>query len=174
MQIANQYSKILTTQEYEKKIPIKGVKFHQIKYHRDEGGDFVELGRLSQGKLEGFDSFVVRQVSSSQLLPGTVKAFHIHLKQADIWYVSPLERMLVGLLDTRKDAETVDQTMRFVMGAGQAKFLYIPPGVAHGAANLWDKPVTMTYFTDRWFNSTDEHRLPFNLFGEDFWKIKKG
>lgn len=173
MQIANQYAKILTTQEYGKKIPIEGVKIHPLDYHRDESGDFVELGRLTQGKFKGFDHFVVRQISASRLLPGTIKAFHLHRQQTDVWYVSPLERMLVGLLDTRKQSKTLDQTMRLILGAGRAALLFIPPGVAHGAANLWDKPVTMTYFTDREFNPLDEHRLPYDLFGEAFWQLKK-
>ena len=47
------------------------------------------------------------------------------------------------------------------------------PGVAHGAANLWNKEVTMFYFTDSYFDATDEHRLPYDLFGENFWTLKK-
>ena len=66
--------------------------------------------------------------------------------------------------------------MRFVLGAGVAQLLIIPPGVAHGAANVWENPVTMVYFTDQTFNqgNPDERRLPHDLFGEDFWTLKKG
>jgi dTDP-4-dehydrorhamnose 3,5-epimerase len=94
MQIADKYSKVLNIQNYDKKTPIEGVKFNQVKYYRDESSDFVELGRLLQGKLKGFSGFKVRQISCSRLLPGAVKAFHLHKEQADIWYVSPLDRML--------------------------------------------------------------------------------
>lgn len=170
------YAKILTTQEYGKHPPIDGVKFLPLSYRKDDTGEFVELGRFKTGKLEGHPDFVIAQASMSVLLPGAVKAFHIHFDQTDVWFVSPHDRVLVGLLDTRKDSKTANGTMRFVLGAGTAKLLVIPPGVAHGVANPWDKPATLTYFTDRQFNpgDPDERRLPYGLFGEEFWELKKG
>lgn len=174
--VASQYTAVLTTQEYGKSIPINGVSFLPLKYHGDDTGEFMELGRLTNGKLETLPSFSVAQMSVSVLLPGAVKAFHLHFDQTDVWYVSPHERLLVGLLDTRKSSPTASKTMRLILGSGVAQALVIPPGVAHGAANVWEKPVTMTYFTDQKFDSEspDERRLPYDLFGEDFWKLKKG
>lgn len=170
------YSAILTTQDYGKKPGIDGVQLFPLVYCNDDTGEFVELGRFKNGKLEDFPEFSVAQVSSSLLLPGAAKAFHIHFDQTDAWYVSPHDRLLVGLLDTRKDSPTKDQKARLVLGSGTANLLVIPPGVAHGAANPWDRPVTLTYFTDRQFNPghPDEHRLPFDLFGKEFWELKKG
>lgn len=171
-----EYADVLTTQEYGKTLPIQGVAFLPMKYHKDDTGEFVELGRFSGGYLEGVEGFQVAQVSYSLLLPGAIKAFHIHFRQTDVWYVSPHERLLVGLLDTREKSSSCKQTMRFVLGGGTAQLLVIPAGVAHGAANPWGKPVGMTYFTNQKFDpaAPDEHRLPFDLFGEDFWKVKKG
>lgn len=170
------YAKILTTQEYGRNLSIAGVIVTPISYYKDDTGEFAELGRFKSGKLEGIDGFVIAQVSTSVLLPGAVKAFHIHFDQTDAWFVSPHERLLVGLLDTRKDSPTADQKVRMTLGAGTANLLVIPPGVAHGAANPWETPVTMTYFTDRQFNpgNPDEHRLPYDLFGKEFWELKKG
>lgn len=178
------YSKILTTQQYSGNAIIDGVKFLSLFYHRDDTGEFVELGRFDNGSLRNFQlngrvsqtSFNIAQISSSLLLPGAVKAFHLHFDQTDIWYVSPHHRLLVGLLDTRQSSPTADKTMRFILGAGVTQLLIIPPGVAHGAANPYLEPATLTYFTDRQFDPghPDEHRLPFDLFGPDFWKLKNG
>ncbi len=167
------YSKILTTQQYGSSTPIAGVKFVPLKYNRDDGGEFTELARVKNGKLEIDDKFQLAQISVSVILPGTVKAFHLHFDQSDAWFVSPHDRLLVGLVDTRKSSPTANQTMRFILGAGVARLLIIPAGVAHGAANLWDKPTAMFYFTDKQFSSQnpDERRLPFDLFGPDFWRL---
>lgn len=174
--ILPQYSKILTTQAYNLKTCIAGVRFIPLKYSPDDSGEFVELGRFANGQLTELANFNIAQISQSLLLSNAVKAFHIHFNQTDIWFVSPHQRLLVGLLDTRQNSPTKDKTMRFVLGAGTAQLLVIPPGVAHGAANPWNIPISMTYFTDRQFNPTtpDEHRLPFDLFGSDFWKIERG
>lgn len=170
------YADLLTTQEYGNNPSISGVKLVPLVYHKDDTGEFVELGRCTKGKLESVPNFVVAQTSVSVLLPGSVKAFHLHFDQSDAWYVSPHERLLVGLLDTRKTSPTKGQKARLVLGSGTANLLIVPPGVAHGAANPWDKPVTMFYFTDHQFDSghPDEHRLPYDLFGKEFWELKKG
>lgn len=174
--LIDNYAAILTTQQYGKKPPIDGVRLLPLTYNKDDTGEFVELGRFSDGAMEQLSDFMIAQMNSSFLLPGAVKAFHIHFDQTDAWYVSPHDRILVGLLDTRKDSKTANQTMRLVLGAGTANLLVVPPGVAHGAANPWDKPATLTYFTDRKFNpgNPDERRLPYDLFGKEFWELKKG
>lgn len=174
--LSDKYARILTIQEYGEKVPIDGVSFLPLNYHKDETGEFVELGRFDAGVCSAIPGFNIAQVSWSLLLPGAVKAFHIHFNQADLWYVAPQDRLLVGLLDTRKASPSAEVTMRFILGGGMAQLLYMPAGVAHGAANPWDKPVYMTYFTDRQFNpaAPDEYRLPYDLFGEDFWRLKKG
>lgn len=174
--LITKYSSILTTQDYGKNPRIDGVRLLPLSYHKDDTGEFVELGRFSDGKLEDQLNFSIAQASMSLLLPGAVKAFHIHFDQTDVWYVSPHERLLVGLLDTRKDSPTSNKKARLILGGGTANLLYIPSGVAHGAANPWEKPVTMFYFTDRQFNpgNPDEHRLPYDLFGKEFWELKKG
>jgi dTDP-4-dehydrorhamnose 3,5-epimerase len=66
--------------------------------------------------------------------------------------------------------------MRFVLGAGRAQALYIPRGVAHGLANIWTQPANMIYLVNQLFDpeNPDEHRLPWDVLGNDFWEIKKG
>jgi dTDP-4-dehydrorhamnose 3,5-epimerase len=167
----------VTTQEYTKKTPIEGVQIVDLRLMQDDGGSFAELVRLDEtGKLLQFPTFQVRQSSYSLVLPGAIKAFHLHYNQEDVWFVPPTDRLLIGLLDVRESSPTYQQTMRFVMGAGKAQLLYIPRGVAHGCGNLGNSAVTILYYVNQHFNldDPDERRLPWDILGESFWQITQG
>jgi dTDP-4-dehydrorhamnose 3,5-epimerase len=166
----------LSTQDYSKKPTIEGVKLIELRQFIDDGGLFLEVARLTNGALEGIEGFTPRQVSYSQVLPGAIKAFHLHLEQEDVWFVPPYDRLLIGLHDVRKDSASHGVTMRFVMGSGVPRLLVIPRGVAHGCANLGQTPAQILYFVNQQFNPTapDEHRLPWDFLGEDFWELTRG
>lgn len=162
-------------QDYSKKLNIDGVEFIDLKLFPDEGGDFTELGRIQKsGSLNYFDDFKVKQINYSVMQPNTVKAFHFHEKQDDVWFVPPSSRLLVGLKDLRSGSPTRYLVMRFVMGGHKNQLLRIPKGVMHGCANLYPKPSTLIYFVDKHFDPKDEFRLDPNLLGRSFWSIKKG
>jgi dTDP-4-dehydrorhamnose 3,5-epimerase len=110
------------------------------------------------------------------MLPGTIKAFHLHLNQEDVWFVPPHERLLVVLSDQRAASPTRGVMMRFVLGADKSRLVYIPRGVAHGAANLWQVPASIIYVVNQQFNieAPDEGRLPWDFVGRDVWKIAQG
>ncbi|HEY9718738.1 MAG TPA: dTDP-4-dehydrorhamnose 3,5-epimerase family protein [Trichormus sp.] len=167
----------LSVQDYSKKPTIEGVQLINLNLFVDDGGHLTEIVRLDDnGNLQVLPEFKVRQSTHSQMLPGTIKAFHLHYNQEDVWFIMPADRLLIGLFDARKDSPTYNQSMRFVLGAGRSQILYIPRGVAHGLANPWDKPANMIYFVNQCFdaNQPDEHRLPWDKLGEDFWEIRKG
>ena len=166
----------LTRQSYEPKSSIQGVTVSETRVFTDDGGSLTELGRLDRGRLANFPEFEARQINLSQVLPGAIKAFHLHLNQDDIWYVPPTERLLVVLTDQRQTSPTVGQTTRFVLGAGKSQLVYIPRGVAHGIANLWTDSATMIYFVNQHFDleNPDEHRLPWDFLGKDIWEIARG
>lgn len=174
--ISPKYEQVITVQQYGQDKKMAGVKTIDLKFFTDDGGEFTELARVQDGIIKAVPEFAIKQISWSRLLPGTIKAFHVHRKQTDIWFVSPFERILVGLADLREDSPTYNTKMRLVLGGGNAKLLIIPKGVAHGAANIWDTPTNLVYFTNEEFDpaSPDEGRLPYDLFGADFWKITKG
>jgi dTDP-4-dehydrorhamnose 3,5-epimerase len=117
---------------------------------------------------------VVKQVNYSVLQPGTIKAWHLHKHQEDAWFVPPSGRLLVGLLDARQGQGGA--SMRFVLGDGKAQLLLIPRGVAHGVANPFQAPQPMLYLVNQQFSAErpDEHRLPWDLLGKDFWAIQPG
>jgi len=137
----------------------------------------MEVARVSpEGELLARPGMRVSQVNYSRVLPGAVKAFHLHFNQEDVWFVPPTDRLLVGLLDVRQDSPTYEQRMRLVLGGGQTRMLYIPRGVAHGVANLWQQPAVLMYFVNQQFSldEPDERRLPSDLCGPDFWSIHPG
>lgn len=175
--IGNEFSSELSIQDYSKKPTIEGVQLINLNLFVDDGGALAEVVRLDdQGNLQVLPDFKVKQSTFSQMLPGTIKAFHLHYNQEDCWFILPYDRLLIGLFDARKDSPTYKKSMRFVLGAGRAQILYIPRGVAHGLANPWTKPANMIYFVNQCFdaNQPDEHRLPWDILGEDFWEIRKG
>ncbi|HEY9778099.1 MAG TPA: dTDP-4-dehydrorhamnose 3,5-epimerase family protein [Planktothrix sp.] len=175
--IGQEFSEELSIQDYAKKTTIEGVQLINLNMFVDDGGCLAEVVRLDeQGNLQILPEFKVRQSTYSQMVPGTIKAFHLHYNQEDVWFVQPHDRLLIGLFDARKDSPTYNHSMRFVLGGGRAQVLYIPRGVAHGLANIWDKPANMIYFVNQRFdpNEPDERRLPWDILGADFWEIRKG
>lgn len=175
--LAPRFQDAVSTQEYPKRTLIDGVQIVDIRLLIDDGGSFAELVRFDDsGYLLQIPEFKVRQSSYSQVLPGAIKAFHLHYNQEDVWFVPPTDRLLIGLVDARKNSPTSGQTMRFVMGGGKAQLLYIPRGVGHGCANLGNVPATILYYVNQHFNiaDPDERRLPWDMLGKEFWEIVQG
>jgi dTDP-4-dehydrorhamnose 3,5-epimerase len=175
--IIQEYRSLIGIQDYSEKKKIEGVEIYELKNFVGEDGFLCEIVRLNKGGyLEAIKDFKVLQINYSEAFPGVIKAWHLHLSQEDLWYVSPNQTVLVGLYDLRKDSPTRKIFMRFALGGGKSQLLYIPRGVAHGYANLTDQPISLIYFVNQKFDpaSPDEYRLPWDLLGEDFWKMTPG
>ena len=100
---APEFQSALTTQEYGGGPRIDGVKIIDLRLLTDDGGSFAELVRFDEsGNLEAIPEFKVRQSSYSLVLPGAIKAFHLHFGQEDVWFVPPTDRLLIGLVDAAK------------------------------------------------------------------------
>jgi dTDP-4-dehydrorhamnose 3,5-epimerase len=167
-----------SVQEYGPAPEIAGVALVELKRHHDDGGSMTELARLVDGTPQTIGGFTVRQVNYSELEPGVIKAFHLHARQTDVWYVPPSDRVLVVLVDARKDSRSEGTVRRLVLGAGSSRLLRIPPGVAHGARNLGGGTARIIYFTDVHFSpepaSCDEGRLPWDFVGKEIWEPTRG
>jgi len=177
MDIHSDIESTITRQSYKKPITIDGVQLAPLSVMQDDGGYFVELARLESGALNTFSAPIeVRQISLSQILPGAIKAYHLHKKQTDVWFVPPQFSLVVNLHDVRADSNTYNTHMRLVLGGSNTKLLAIPPGVAHGAANLTQLPANLIYYTSEQFDvdNADEFRLPWDQFGKKVWEITKG
>lgn len=166
----------LYTQKYSGKPLIDGVSTFQLKNFVGEDGDFSELMRLSSdGEIEGIPGFSVQQINRTKLYPGTIKGWHLHFKQDDVWYALPSSYVIVGLWDLRNSSKTKGAVMRIVLGGGESKLLFIPRGVAHGSVNISKKEAEVLYFVNQKFdiNVPDEKRLPWDSLGADFWRPLK-
>lgn len=176
--IAPEFQKLQFLQDYSAQTRLEGVQLIDLKHFSDEGGFFMELGRLGRGLIELFPDFEIKQMNYSEVHPGVIKAAHLHFFQEDIWIVPPTSKLLIGLLDARTDSATSGKTMRFIMGDGRGRALYIPRGVAHGYANHTPKDAGLIYFVNNQFNpdpeKTDEKRLPWDAFGKEFWDVARG
>ncbi|MFZ5844971.1 MAG: dTDP-4-dehydrorhamnose 3,5-epimerase family protein [Patescibacteria group bacterium] len=164
------------TQDYTPKAPIEGVKIIKLVNHVGEDGDFSEIMKLdSHGEVEGLPGFKLAQINRTKLGPQSVKAWHLHLKQDEIWYVSPHYEVFVGLWDIRQNSRTRGATMRFTLGGGNSQLLFIPRGVAHGTANFTYELNQLYYFVNEKFNpqDPDEKRLPWDALGANFWQPER-
>ena len=146
---------------------IDGVITKELKTYPDERGFFREIIRVTDDFFaEGFG-----QWSHSLMYQGVVKAWHIHKRQIDWWYVA-CGVLKVVLHDTRSDSPTYRETMELLMGDQQpARVLRIPPGVAHGCKCL-NGQVHLFYVTSNVYDPSDEDRIPYNdpVIGYDWLK----
>lgn len=160
------------TQDYQKKPVINGVKVIQLTNFVGEEGDFGEVLRLGEnGDIAEFPGFHIKQISRTSMFPKAIKAWHLHFKQDEVWFVLPTSHLLIGLWDVRKSSKTSNTKMRLSLGSGKSYLIYIPRGVAHGCTNLSKKLSEMFYFMNEQFDkdNPDEHRLPYTSAGESFW-----
>jgi len=164
-------------QDYKSRTRIDGVEIVELKRFNDDGGAITELGRLGEGIHAQLPGFVVRQVNYSEVEPGATKAFHLHKRQTDVWYVPPCDKLLLVLHDCRAGSPTEGATMRFILGDGNNRLVRIPPGVAHGTRNLALQTGRIIYFVDVQFSvgpDCDEGRLPFDYLGTEIWEVVRG
>jgi dTDP-4-dehydrorhamnose 3,5-epimerase len=165
-------------QRYAPAPKIAGVDWVELRRFHDDGGSMTELGRLTQGMHKDLPGFEVRQVNFSELEPGAIKAFHLHQRQTDVWFVPPGSKMLVVLGDVRAGSPTEGAVQRAVVGDGTSRLVRIPAGVAHGVRNLATTRGAIVYFVDQHFDADparcDEGRLPWDFFGADLWEVAKG
>jgi len=199
---------LLTLQDYSSKL-IPGVQVIELTRHVDESGSFTELMRISpdgyvldarglplqinppsvtqEGPRSEF--FRAQQFNWSELEPGIIRAFHLHKRQTDVWFVPAHEKVLVVLADCRQwlsqatgeagnGRPTITQHQRVVLGDGRSRLLVIPPGVAHGFRGMFEHRTRLLYAVNTHFDPSpercDEWRLPWDVFGEEIWDIKNG
>lgn len=164
------------TQDYSAKPKIDGVKVVEMKNFVGENGDFTELMRVGDnGESAVLPGFTVRQVNRSMQYDKAVKAWHLHYRQDEVWYVPPDEHLMLGLWDVREGSPTKGVLQKIPLGGGNSFGVYIPRGVAHGAINFSGAKANVYYFINNQFdpNNPDENRLPWDAAGKEFWDAPK-
>ena len=177
MKLVSELKSFFTFQDYGKRPQIDGVAVHALRRIVDDGGSMTELSRFTGGVPAVFPGFTLAQINYSNIEPQVVKAFHVHHRQTDIWFVPPEDRIVLVLVDVRAGSPTGKIVTKLMLGDGQSLLVRIPPGVAHGCRNLGDKPGRIVYMTDVPFSAetgaTDEGRLPWDLVGPEIWEPSK-
>jgi len=166
----------LFLQDYTPATKLEGVQILPVKCFPADEGDFSELLRLNEsGELENVPGFKPRQINRTTLFSGSIKGWHMHYKQDELWYVAPHAHIVVGLWDLRKGSSTENQSMKIILGSGQSKMLHIPHGVAHGLVNHSPVSIDLFYFVNQQFNleDPDEQRLHWNARGAEFWSPER-
>lgn len=146
---------------------IEGVKIKQLKVHQDipdtdkspaKPGFLMEVLRDDEGLLKKFG-----QTTFTVAYQGTVKAFHYHKKQDDLWFAATGKAMVV-LHDMRGNSSTKGETQIIYAGEGDYKLILIPVGVAHGYKVLSKEPVLLFYHTTESYDpkNPDEERIPYD------------
>jgi dTDP-4-dehydrorhamnose 3,5-epimerase len=178
IELTDAAKRAFSLQDYRPAPLIEGVHVVELKRFTDDGGSFMELARLQRGVAAGLPGFECRQVNYSELDPGVIKAFHVHRRQTDVWFVPPGDKMLVILLDVREASKSRGAQRRIVLGDGAARLLAIPPGVAHGVKNLAASRGRIIYLVDFHFSpdpdQTEEGRLPWDFAGPEIWDVTRG
>ena len=133
---------------------IDGVVFKELVTHTDERGFFREIIRVTDDFFaEGFG-----QWSHSLMYAGAGKAWHIHSRQTDWWYVA-CGTLKVALYDMRPESPTHGELVEFFLGDHQpSAVVKIPPGVAHGCKAIGGS-VHFFYVTSSTYDPTDEGRI---------------
>ena len=139
---------------------IDGVRAQPYDLWPDDRGYFLEVLRLQQGLGADFDP-TTTQVSAALSYPGTIKAFHFHRQQTDLW-VPAAGMFQVALVDLRPGSKTFGLKNTIYLGALKTWQLRIPPGVGHGYKVIGQKSAMLVYVTNRIYNPADEGRIPYN------------
>jgi dTDP-4-dehydrorhamnose 3,5-epimerase len=178
MELSDAAKRAFSLQDYSPVPEIAGVEILDLRRFVDDGGSFMELGRLSAGLHAALPGFEVRQINYSEMEPGVIKAFHVHQRQTDVWFVPPGDKMLLVLVDVRAGSPSRDARRRLVLGDGASRLVRIPPGVAHGVRNLAPARGRIIYFVDQHFapapEQCDEGRLPWDFAGAEVWEVTRG
>jgi dTDP-4-dehydrorhamnose 3,5-epimerase len=139
---------------------IDGVKLRAFDLWPDDRGYFLEVTRMGQGLAAAFPAETT-QVSAALSYPGTIKAFHFHQHQTDLWV--PAQGMFqVALVDLRPDSPTFGVKNTMYAGSLRPWQMLIPPGVGHGYKVIGETAAMLVYVTNRLYNPKDEGRIPYN------------
>jgi len=170
-------------QNYGPRQLIEGVQLLPLRRFHDDAGSMTELARFVAGSgrsgaaVEGVPGFSPAQINYATLVPGAIKAFHVHRRQTDLWFVPPEDRVLLVLVDVREGSPTAGLRMRVVLGDMNPVLALVPPGVAHGCRNIGTTSARIVYLTDLHFRPepdlTDEGRLPWDFAGPEIWEPVK-
>ena len=139
---------------------IHGVVAQPYALWPDDRGYFLEVARMRQGLAAQFPAEST-QVSAALSYPGTIKAFHFHRHQTDLW-VPMAGALQIALVDLRKQSSTYGVRNTLYLGPLRPWQILVPPGIGHGYKVIGTEPAILVYVTNRFYDPQDEGRIPYN------------
>jgi len=143
---------------------ISGVKIKKLKVFLDkvERGERIETPGFLMEVLRSDEGLISRfgQTTFTVAYKNTIKAFHLHKRQDDLWFFATGKAKIV-LCDLRKKSPTYRKIQVIFAGKDDYKLILIPRGVAHGYQVLSEEPVLLFYHTTKPYNpkKPDEQRF---------------
>ena len=137
---------------------IEGVIVKELEVHQDipdvekkdaKSGFLMEVLRDDDDLLRKFG-----QSTFTVAYKDTIKAFHWHKKQDDLWFVASGKAYIV-LHDLRQESSTRGTTETVTAGEGDYKLIVIPVGVAHGYKVVSEEPALLFYHTTESYDQDD-------------------
>jgi dTDP-4-dehydrorhamnose 3,5-epimerase len=139
---------------------IEGVRVQPYALWPDDRGYFLEVARMAQGLPADFPA-ATTQVSCALSYPGTIKAFHFHKFQTDLW-VPSAGMFQVALVDLRPESRTFGAKNTLYVGVLKPWQILVPPGVGHGYKVIGERSGMLVYVTNRFYDASDEGRIPYD------------
>ena len=142
---------------------LHGVKIKRLKVWKDkpdldqkvEPGIFMEVLRDDDKPMKRFG-----QSNFTIAHKGTIKAFHWHRHQDDLWFIAT-GRAKIVLYDQRDGSPTQGKTQVIEAGTDDYKLVLIPVGIVHGYKVISQEPCLLFYHVTKAYDrdKPDEERI---------------
>jgi dTDP-4-dehydrorhamnose 3,5-epimerase len=136
---------------------LNGIIIKPIKRLPDERGFFTEIMRKDWKDLFGNDS--IEQANLSLTFPGTIRAWHRHLKGQTDYFIA-----LKGAIKICAFDEETEELNEIISSDQNLQAVRIPGHYWHGFKALGNERAILLYFTTRLYDydKPDEERRPWN------------
>lgn len=154
---------------------IKGLEVRKLNLFQDDRGYLAEIHRFDWDEIHSLESIQQVYIVGNWLV-GTVRAFHKHEFHTD-YFTIVAGAGKFRFFDDRPDSLTFGVHQEIIVSLLDMKMIVIPTGVYHGWKNLHSDTILVSC-TDKLYmgkdrkGKLDEHRIPWDTFGEDIWKTE--
>ena len=138
------------------KTKFKDLLVFKNKSFKDKRGYFKEL--IKENQIKKKLPFTVMSYSKKNVIRG----LHIQTKKPQGKFISILKGKVYDVaLDLRKNSKTFGKVFTCTLSEKNSKYIYIPPGFAHGFCGL-DKENYIIYSCTQYRNAKSEKAIKYN------------
>jgi len=132
---------------------IKGVKIKPLKKITDERGFIMHMLRNDDKEFKKFG-----EIYFSQVYPGIVKGWHLHIKMT-LNYAVVKGMIKLVLFDVRDNSSTKGKLMEIFIGDNNYQLVTIPPGVWNGFKGIGTETAIVANCSDIPHNPQEIKRM---------------